>query len=275
MNEIISEQIYGGEYSSPTLDKTTIIGITSAIGLVTLAILLGGNFLIFLDVKSFLIVVGGTIGATLVSFPMKDLERSMRILRTAFIADERSSYLRVAEIVNYAQRAKEQGMLSLENQIFSADDPFVKKSLQLLADGISAEEIQRTLEIEILRSQDRHKRGAQIFQNMGTVAPAMGLVGTLIGLVEMLHNLSDPSKIGPGMATAFLTTFYGSLLAYVIFLPLAAKLRTRSQEELTLKEMTAEGMISIANNVNPRIIEQRLLCFLAPEQRLSKYDYKF
>ena len=253
-------------------DYATALGICGAFGLVFLAIVLGGRLASFLDFNSFIIVFGGTIGATLVNFPMQDLTRSLVVLQTALWPDQSSGLHRIQTLIDLSSRARSDGILSLENVAYSEPDPFYRKCIQLVVDGMPYEEIQRTLEIELLHLEDRHRRGAQLFQAMGAVAPAMGLIGTLVGLVQMLEHLDDPSKIGPGMATALLTTFYGSLLAYLVFLPLAGKLRARSQAETNIKEMTIEGILCIMKETNPRIIEQRLMSFLSPEQRLSQFE---
>jgi len=151
-------------------------------------------------------------------------------------------------------------------------DPFFKKCLMLLVDGYDAPELRKILEMELAYLDDRHRRGARLFQTMGAIAPAMGLIGTLIGLVQMLGNLDDPSEIGPAMAVALLTTFYGAVLANLVFLPLAGKLRTRSEEETLYKEMTIEGICGIAEGLNPRMIKQRLFSFLPPEKRYAEYE---
>lgn len=254
------------------LDYATIGGIAAAFGLVFLAIMLGGRISSFVDINSLLIVIGGTVGATLVNFPLQDLARSTVILRSAFYPDTSSAYARVNKLIELSSRARGEGILSLENMTYQEQDPFFRKCIQLLVDGLPHDEIRRTLEIELLHIEDRHRRGAQIFQAMGGIAPAMGLIGTLIGLVQMLEHLDDPTKIGPGMATALLTTFYGAMLAYVVFNPLAGKLRARSQAETNIKEMTIEGILCIQKEMNPRLIEQRLMSFLPPEARISQFE---
>ena len=254
-------------------DYATLAGITAALGLVLLSIVIGGNISSFLDLNSFLIVFGGTIGATLINYPITDVARTLIVLRNALWPDTSSAAARLREIVELAGRARADGVLSLEGVLYNESDPFFRRCVQLVVDGLQFEDVRRTLEIELLHIEDRHRRGAQIFQSMGTVAPGMGLIGTLIGLVQMLQHLDDPSKIGPGMATALLTTFYGAFLSYVVFNPLAGKLRSRSHEEMTIKEMTIEGILCILRDMNPRLIEQRLLCFLPPEQRDSKFEY--
>lgn len=260
------------EIKNEYLDSSSIFGLSLSAGLVLLAIFLGGDLLSFLDFKSFLIVVGGTIGTTFFNFPLLDIKRSFFALQKVFNENEIPSAFRFNKILELARKAKEQGTLSLEGKIYQEADPFLKKSIQLLVDGFSADDIQRNLEIELIQSDERHRREAQVFQTMGTIAPAMGLIGTLVGLVHMLKNLSDPAQLGPGMATALLTTFYGAILAYIILLPIAGKLRAKSEEELTVKAMTLEGIMEISRATNPKLIEHKLLAFLPSEVRINQFE---
>lgn len=254
------------------IDYATLTGIACAFGLVLLAIVLGGNFLSYLDFESALIVLGGTVGATLITFPLEDFQKTFEVLRPALFPDHASARHRMDKLLEFAKVSRAEGGLSLETYAFREPDPFFRKCLELVVDQVPKDDIKRILDIELSFLEDRHRRGAQILQTMGAVAPAMGLIGTLIGLVRMLQNLHDPSQIGPGMAVAILTTFYGALLAYVVFLPLAAKLRMRSEEEQLIKELTIEGALCIVDGLNPRIIEQRLQSFLPPGERHSQFE---
>lgn len=261
-----------GDKPAASFDSSTGLGLAVAFVLISIAIALGGNPAAFLNLPSFLLVVGGTIGATLVQFPTAVISKTLLVLRTAFWPDEIDFSARLQKIISLAARARSEGVLSLEAESRREPERFLRKCIQLIVDGIKPEDVARTLEIELAHLEDRHREGARVFQAMGAIAPAMGLIGTLVGLVQMLQNLNDPSQIGPGMAVALLTTFYGAILSYVIFLPIAGKLRSRSDEERTLKEMTLEGAICIIEDVNPRLIEQRLLSFVPPEQRFSRYE---
>jgi chemotaxis protein MotA len=254
------------------IDLATLIGVFAAFGLVFLSIHLGGGLHSFLDLNSLLIVLGGTLGATLVTFPLGDFKRSMPALKTAFFPNKSSVHKRISRILNIARRVRADSVESVSGDVAGESDTFFRHCLELLIDGQDEEEIRHILGIELDFLEDRHRRSSQLFQTMGTIAPAMGLIGTLIGLVQMLERLNDPSQIGPSMALALLTTFYGAIFANLIFLPLAGKLRSRSEEESLIKEMTIEGIAGVAQGVNPLIIERRLLGFLPPEQRLSEYD---
>lgn len=253
-------------------DFATLTGITVALGLVFGAIVLGGEVLAFFDFNSLLIVVGGTIGATLITFSAEDLRRASGVLRQVLYEAPLEADVRVRTLTEIARRARGEGLLALEHLAFRESDQFLRKGLQLLVDGFPPDAIERTLKIDLDQGVERHRRGALIFQTMGSQSPAMGLVGTLIGLVQMLRNLDDPSKIGPGMATALLTTFYGAFLAYLVFLPVAAKLRNRSADEARVKELTIEGLVSIAKEMNPRLVEEQLQLYLPPDHRFGTMD---
>ncbi|MCC6220156.1 MAG: motility protein A [Deltaproteobacteria bacterium] len=254
------------------LDHATLFGVGAAFGLVVLAIALGGGGRSFFDLNSILIVGGGTIGVTLINFPLGDFLKTLTLLKTALVYERASGIHRLKKLVDMARRVRADGALAIEDEMFKEADPFMQKAMGLLADNNKAEEIRRTLEIELTFLDDRHRHGSQLFQTMGTISPAMGLIGTLIGLVQMLSHLDDPSQIGPAMAVALLTTFYGAMAANIVFLPLAGKLRAKSKKEMLIKEMTIEGLVCISEGLHPRIIEQRLLSFLPPEERSSDYD---
>ncbi len=253
-------------------DFGTLYGAFAAFGLVFVAIYLGGSFETFIDLKSVLIVLGGTIGATLINFPLEDFQKTLSTLKPAFFPELSPPEVRLRKIITLAMKVKTDGALALENDSYRESDPFLKKCLQLTVDGLKPDDIRRIMEIELGLQEDRHRRGAELFQTMGNVAPAMGLIGTLIGLVQMLQRLEDPAALGPAMAVAFVSTFYGATLSNIVFRPLAGKLRRRSQEEMLIKEMTMEGILSIANGTHPRLVEQHLLSFLPPEERRSQFN---
>lgn len=254
------------------LDLATLFGVLAAFGLVLYAIHIGSGLESFWDIKALLIVVGGTLGATLINFPMGDFSRTLPLIKTAFFPDRASVQHRTSRILDIARRIRAKGPKAIHEDIGAERDSFFRKCMELLSEEETEEEIRNVLEIELSFLEDRHRRGAQLFQTMGTIAPAMGLIGTLIGLVQMLQNLDDPALIGPSMAVALLTTFYGAMFANLILLPIAGKLRTRSEEEFLLKELTIEGVAGVAQGINPRMIERRLLSFLSPEQRSSEYE---
>ncbi len=252
-------------------DRGTLLGIFTAFGLLALAIFLGKGAGVFLDFQSLLIVLGGTFGATLINFPLEDLLRAGGLVRTAFFPNRHSGEYRLRRILELSERVRQEGPMSLQVEIAREPDPFFRKAMELVADALPPDDIRRILEIELTFLVDRHRRGAQLFSTMGNIAPAMGLLGTIIGLIQMLKSLDDPASIGPSMAIALVTAFYGSVLANLLFLPIAGKLRNRSEEESLIREMTIEGMVNIARAMNPRILEESLQSFLPPESRVYRY----
>jgi len=272
MSKIMAQRPQFHVQSSRGVDRATWLGVTAGFGLVIASIAFGGKLTSFFDLESFVIVFGGTLGATLVTFPLDDFKKTISIMRLAFYPDNYSTRQRLRKLIDLAKNARVNGRLSLQGELNREPDPFMRKCIELIIDGFGPDEMRRIAQIEIALQAERHNKGVGIFQTMGAVAPAMGLIGTLIGLVRMLENLNTPETMGPAMAIALLTTFYGAILAHLVFLPLSGKLQTRSREEILLKEMTLEGAISILQGTNPRIIEERLLSYLPPEKRASQFN---
>lgn len=253
------------------MDITTIIGIISAFTLVISAILFGGSLSMFINIPSLMIVVGGTIGAAMINYPLPDIVKVTKVVRNAFFFKAFTAKELIGNFVNLAGTARREGILALETALNDINDDFMKKGLQLSVDGLEPVSIKDILDTEVGNIQERHKLGAEIFTTLGTFAPAMGMIGTLIGLVQMLQTMDDPSSIGPAMAVALLTTFYGSVLANIVCLPIAGKLRNKSAEEVMMKGLMSEGIMSIAKGDNPRLLEQKLNAFLAPNLRETSF----
>ncbi len=249
------------------MDLATIIGIVLAFGLVVSGILLGGTIMMFVSIPSFLIVFGGTIGACLVNYPLGHILGVISVIKKAFFTSLETPDAIISQFLDYANRARREGILSLEPLLKSIDDDYLRKGLQLTVDGLEPQTIQDILETEIQYLEERHETGSEILAIMGTFAPAMGMIGTVIGLVQMLQSMNDPSTIGPAMAVALITTFYGAVMANLLFIPLSGKLKNRSKQEVLLREMILEGILSISKGENPRIIEEKLNCYLAPKLR--------
>jgi len=211
------------------MDIATLIGLVGAFGLVFAAIFMGGNAAGFVDIPSIAIVVGGTFAVTFVMFPLGVVIGTIKVgLKTLMIkSNDPQNIIRL--ITSLADTARKQSLVSLEK--VAIDDPFLKKGVMLVVDGSSETLVRSVMEIELDFMRQRHRQGQSVFKGMGTMAPAFGMIGTLIGLVNMLSNLSDPSSIGPAMAVALLTTFYGAVLANCVFLPMATKLEERSAED--------------------------------------------
>ncbi|MBN2467894.1 MAG: motility protein A [Deltaproteobacteria bacterium] len=252
------------------MDITTFIGILVAGSLVISAILMGGSGLWFVNYPSLMIVIGGTIGATLLNYPLSEVLTVFKIAKNAFLHRSESAAHLITLLVDFAKKARREGILSFEAQLKDVREPFLNKGLQLAIDGMESNAIDEIMATEIQFIEERHKLGAEIFLTMGTFAPAVGMLGTIIGLVQMLMQMEDPSQIGAPMAVALLTTFYGVLLANLMFIPIAGKLRTRSKQEILLKQLVLEGIMSIQAGDNHRIVEQKLNAFIAPKHRNSE-----
>lgn len=252
------------------MDIATILGVFSAFGLVCLAIFMGGGIKLFVDLPSLMIVVGGTLGATMINYPLKDVLGVFKVVKKALFAKTLAIRDLIGRFTHFSNKSRKEGILALEGEIKGEKDEFLKKGIQLAIDGVEPQEIKVILETEVDFIRSRHQLGAEIFVTMGTFSPALGMIGTLIGLVQMLQSMEDPSKIGPAMAVALITTFYGSIIANIICLPIAGKLRTRSREEVLAKEMILQGIISLSNGDNPRILEQKLKAFIPAGENKGK-----
>ena len=245
------------------MDLTTILGIVSGISLILLAIFIDSGLGIFISIPGALIVTGGTIAATLISYPFNEVVKVMKIAGKAFYSNIKEPTYHMIELVNLAGIARREGLLHLPVHAKKLNDFYVLKGIQMVADGIPRQEIIRALNTEITIMQSRHKLGREIFQALGVFAPSFGLIGTLIGMVQMLSNLSEPSKLGPGMSTAMLTTFYGAVLANLIFLPLSNKLKRRSEQEFLLMQISKESILSIQAKESLTLLEDKLSSYIS------------
>ena len=256
------------------MDLATIIGVISGIVLIVVSIEISGDLINFWSFSSILIVLGGTIAATLINFPLNKVIGTFKVARIAFQNQTLEPDKIINILVSFAEKARREGLLALEADAEELDEPFLKKGIQLIVDGTDPELVRNILETELTFMEDRHKQSANIFEAMGASAPAFGMLGTLIGLIIMLGHLDDPSMIGPGMAVALVTTFYGSILANLIFLPIAGKLKVRSNEEALNKILMLEGILSIQAGENPRIVAEKMKSFLEPSlrEKIEKKD---
>jgi chemotaxis protein MotA len=249
------------------LDITTVVGILAGSGLLFLAIFQGGGVGTFINIPSLMITAGGTLAATLMNYPIGDILRVFGVIRNAFLHKMRSPKETIRNLVMFAEKARREGLLALEKDLATVDDPFLKGGLELAIDGLDPDLVASMLKMELTFLMERHRRGQGMFRAMGKFAPAFGMLGTLIGLIQMLRSIEDPSTIGPGMAVALITTFYGTLIANLICLPLAGKLETISEHEVMVKELVIEGIRSIQSGDSPRVVERKLKSFLAPKMR--------
>ncbi len=247
------------------MDLATIIGIIGAIGFIVMAMLLGGSLDMFVDVPSILIVFVGSMFVVLSQFTLGQFFSAGKVAGKAFMFKSESPDDLIQKIVEMADAARKGGFLALEEA--EIPNTFMRKGVDMLVDGHDVDVVRETLAKDINMTTERHDFGATIFKSVGDVAPAMGMIGTLIGLVAMLSNMDDPKAIGPAMAVALLTTLYGAFLANVIALPVAAKLANRKEEEKLNQSLILDGIIGIADGQNPRVIEGILKNYLAASKR--------
>lgn len=247
------------------MDLATIIGLVGGTTLIVVAVLSGGSALAFINLAGLLIVVGGTFASCFIKFSMRDVINSIKVVMKAFKVKLQPPEDIIQEMVGFARVAKKDGLIALE-KVEPADE-FACKALRYLADGYEEELIRDMLNRDIRQTIQRHTVGQGVFKGMGESAPAFGMIGTLIGLVQMLSNMSDPKQIGPAMAVALLTTLYGALLANLVFLPLADKLALRSQQEQVNRDIIVEAAIGINRASSPTILEEALKVYLAPKDR--------
>ncbi|MEE3042581.1 MAG: motility protein A [Candidatus Latescibacterota bacterium] len=247
------------------MDIATIVGFIAAVTCLMVGI--GSNLPSMIDPPSMIIVVGGTLAATLIANPLPEVIGLIGVIKCAVLTNVPMPTEIIERIVGFAETARREGILSLEAAIEEGDDPFLSTGVRLAVDGTEPDLIMDILETELQFVEERHKEGQEIIANMGNAAPAFGMIGTLIGLVIMLKNMDDPAAIGPGMAIALLTTMYGAILANIIFGPISAKLKRYSSKEVLAKRMIIEGIMSIQSGDNPRIVEHKLSVFLSPKVR--------
>ncbi len=250
------------------MDIATIIGLISGIGLVVGSIFMGGSGLMpFVNVPSLMIVVGGSVAAIMINFPLKDCLGVFSIVLKCFLVKLPTSDELITKFKELATIARRDGLLSLESHVESIEDDFLKRGLEMVVSGTSKDDLTLVLETELTYIEQRHQIGKQIIEAVAAAAPAFGMIGTLIGLVQMLRALDDPSTIGVGMATALLTTFYGAVIANLFCLPLAGKLGARNQEEVMTRELMLAGLTALTDGLPPAAVQDRLVCYVSPKSR--------
>jgi chemotaxis protein MotA len=250
------------------MDLATILGTLLGFGLVLFSMATGpGGIAIFVHIPSMVIVFGGTIAVTLVNFPMAEVKSIVKVMLVTAFNKSATPSEEIERIVEYANLARKEGLLALETKLQEVDDSFFAKGIQLVIDGFSAETVRDIMELEADWQRQRHGTGKKIMDQMGAFAPAFGMIGTLVGLVQMLQNLSDPSMIGQGMATALLTTLYGAMLSNMVFLPFSGKLEVLASNESLLRDLMIEGIVAIQSGEKPALIKEKLKGFLAPSLR--------
>jgi chemotaxis protein MotA len=251
------------------MDLATVAGLLLALSMMAGAVVLGGgSYGAFCDAASLLMVLGGTLGATLICFPLKAVRKLPRVMLKSLFNTPPDQAALVAQLIGFAEVARRDGMLALERRIDDVPHPLLKLGLQLAVDGSRPEFVEEVLRTEIDCLALRHKEGKSLIDQAGKYAPAFGLVGTLLGLIIMLGKMSDPASIGSGMAVALLTTLYGIVLSSGSFLPMAEKLAYLSKQEILAGEIVVRGVVAIQSGEHPRMIEWKLGAFLAPESRV-------
>lgn len=247
------------------MDIATLIGIIAGFALIIGSMATGGSLMAFFNVPGLLIVGGGTLAATLINESLSHVLGAVKVGLQAFLQRKSDPVQIIAQVVDLAAKARKSGLVSLENE--PIEDDFLARGVRLGVDGLSPESIEAILLAELRTLKQRHQRGQTIFKFMGSTAPAMGMVGTLVGLVQMLKTLDDPSAIGPAMAIALLTTLYGAIIAFLVCNPIASKLEVRTNEEVARKTLALIGVDSILKGENSMVIQSKLDAYLAPSQK--------
>lgn len=252
-----------------------LIGLVAGFAALVFGILIGGgSLLMFWDAPSCVITFGGGWCALMVAYPISTLMKMPTYFRIALFPPKTDPVELIVTLVQFSEKTRREGLLSLEDDINSLDEPFLKKGLQLVVDGTDPELVRTILEIDIEQMGARHDGNKKIFDDFAGLAPSFGMIGTLMGLVMMLVNLNDKAMIGPYLAVAIITTFYGAVLAYLVLTPLASNLDTLTGEEVLIKSMALMGILSIQAGDNPRILKGKLISFLPVSQRADLLDEK-
>lgn len=249
------------------MDLATLIGLIIGIICVMWGMFDGGDPSAFFSLSSIVVTVGGGLASTIIAFTLDDFRNLLKVLPKLFRRKEQSPYRIIQLLVELSQKARREGLLALESNQEEIEDEYLRKALELVVDGVEPEIIRDSMQLELDNMSIRHGKGIAIFKTLAAEFPAWGMIGTLLGLINLLRAMDDPSQIGAAMSLALVTTFYGSILANMICIPAATKLQELSTEEIRIKEMIIEGVLSIQSGENPRIMEHRLKTFLSPEQR--------
>ncbi len=250
------------------MDKSTIGGVLLAFGGILAGLLLeGGKVSQLLQPTAAMIVLGGTIGAVMVQFPLSTVVQAFKKLAWVFLDKAEDSALLVETLVKFAQRARKNGIVSLDAELPNIADPFLKRALTLAVDGIEPEELRKMMELEIDNQAEQSEKIAQVFESAGGFAPTIGIIGAVLGLIQVMQHLENIDEVGRGIAVAFVATIYGVGSANLFFLPSSGKLKIKGREEQILREMTVEGVISILEGMNPRVLETKLAGYLSEQEQ--------
>ena len=249
------------------MDIATVIGLILGVTLVLIAILIGGGLGPFIDIGSMLIVIGGSISAILINFPLGNVLGVFGVVKNCFFTKLPSQQEIIETFSDYATVVRKDGILALEAKLEEVSDDFLKRGVEMVIAGTGRDDIENVMETEVGYIDGRHQTGKKIVEAVAAAAPAFGMIGTLIGLVQMLQSLDDPSKIGIGMATALLTTLYGAMIANMFCIPLSGKLEQRNAEETNVRELMIAGLVGLVDGQTPRALEEKLAAYVAPAAR--------
>ena len=257
------------------MDIASILGLVICFAMVILGIATSGGISTignFIDIPSVAITFGGAFSAILATYTLQEFLAGLKSFALIFKLPTVNTSEMIHKIIELSNIARKEGLLSLEEATTEMEDEFLKKGILLIVDGTDPELVRAIMETELMSIESRHKSKISFWENVGSMGPAWGMIGTLVGLVNMLQNMSDPNSIGPSMATALITTLYGSLLANWICAPVAGKLKNNNELELMEKEIMIEGLLSIQAGENPRVIEEKLKSFLSPAERTTESE---
>jgi chemotaxis protein MotA len=253
------------------MDKSSLLGVAVAIGGILLGLLLeGGRITQILQPTAAMIVFGGTLGAVMIQFPLRVVFAAAKRLGQVFVDNSQDPNELIQEIVGYAQKARKEGIVSLDNELSSIGDPFLRKSLMLAVDGTEPQEIRKMMELELENQSEHEDHLPRVFESAGGFAPTIGIIGAVLGLIQVMQHLDDISEVGKGIAVAFVATIYGVGSANLFFLPVSGKIKIRIRQEQIFREMMLEGVISILEGMNPRMLETKLLGFFAEANRAAQ-----
>ena len=246
-----------------SIDKASLGGIVLALGGILAGLLLeGGNLGQILQPTAAMIVFGGTLGAVMLQFPLAIILLAFRQLGSVFVNPQRDQEAAIRQLVQYAQKARREGIVSLDAQLAEIDDPFLKRSLMLAVDGTEPQELRKIMELELDNQAEYEEQVPQVFESAGGFAPTIGIIGAVLGLIQVMQHLDKIDEVGRGIAVAFVATIYGVGSANLLYLPMAGKMKLRIRDEQIMREMTLEGVASILEGMNPRMLETKLLGFL-------------
>src|SRR5690625_1814009 len=256
-------------------DILTPFGITLGFVMIGMAIMSNAGrsgLASFIDIASIFIVIGGLFASLFINFKREQIKLAGKVLKESFYKNNQRLPELIDLFIRLSERARREGILSLENELDEVDDTFIKKGVLLAVDGIEPEVINDIMNAEITAMEERHYKGRALIEKAAEYAPAWGMIGTLVGLVMMLNNLEDPAALGPSMAVALLTTLYGTVLANLVFSPMASKLESKTEEEVFVKQIIIEGVIGVQSGQNPRILEEKLSAFLSDEAKVIQEE---